>query len=775
MMNEYMIKKKIKVIYISLFLLTFLLYFITLATNVTFEDSGELITAGYTLSIPHPPGYPLFVLIAKIFSFIPIGNIEFRINLLSALFASLAISIMFITLYNTAKKLKLEHPEILSSYTVTLFAISTTVWNIATVTEVYALNLFLFAVQLYLLMKLVESSKKKYFNLFIYISGIALTVHQTSIFMLLIFGALFVIKKWYKLFSIKDYIIFVFLFLLGFSVYLYLPIRANPLLPLNWGNPSNIKNLISVILRKQYGTLPGINLSLHDILFQLRAVNPIYEVYFKSNDLFLFTPINIILLVGFLFLFYKGIKRVNERYIIFILSSIILLYTLILIILTETPIGKIFTLKVFIIPAWIGFYFFVTIGLFSLIRKVHFLWLLIFILIVLNFMPHNNREYKYTSDYAKNIFKNADYGAIIFTIKDNETFPLWDLIYVKNKRPDLIIINTVILSEQWYLTQIFKKYRDLNIDVPTFRGEYPRIKIRRLFIDSIIRSNPERKVYFTSHNFEKFVHLDYNFKSAGILYTLENEATTDEIDNLYYLYFNNIEDDFENYLKYFDNFNLEQFKSEIGFFDTQTRLVFQNCANALFKMGSMNMKLYLNKFSAYLNYIIGVELNNIYNYTVAGNYYLSMGNKAGFRYYYEKAIKLQPNSEYARELIKKLQNKLTGPLEQLKYKAEEYYKRGDFNNALKYYKEALKLNPSSPVLLSNIGDVYFNFRNYAMAIEYYKKSIETDKNYITPYYNLGGCYLTIGDKEKAVQIWRDGLKISPSNNLLRNALERWGK
>src|SRR5436853_7152974 len=48
------------------------------------DDSGEMIAASYRLGLPHPPGYPLFDLIGRLFSFIPVGTVSFRFSLLAA-------------------------------------------------------------------------------------------------------------------------------------------------------------------------------------------------------------------------------------------------------------------------------------------------------------------------------------------------------------------------------------------------------------------------------------------------------------------------------------------------------------------------------------------------------------------------------------------------------------------------------------------------------------------------------------------------------------------
>src|SRR5438034_7370850 len=58
-----------------------LLYLFTLAPEVTLEDSGELVTAAYYGSVPHPPGYPLFTLYSWLWTaLLPVGNIAWRVE-----------------------------------------------------------------------------------------------------------------------------------------------------------------------------------------------------------------------------------------------------------------------------------------------------------------------------------------------------------------------------------------------------------------------------------------------------------------------------------------------------------------------------------------------------------------------------------------------------------------------------------------------------------------------------------------------------------------------
>ena len=76
-------------------------YIRTLAPTVTGEDSGEFITAAWSLGIPHPPGYPLWLILAKLFSFLPIGTVAYRLNLMSAILDAAAVGLLALVISRT--------------------------------------------------------------------------------------------------------------------------------------------------------------------------------------------------------------------------------------------------------------------------------------------------------------------------------------------------------------------------------------------------------------------------------------------------------------------------------------------------------------------------------------------------------------------------------------------------------------------------------------------------------------------------------------------------
>ncbi|MEO7713130.1 MAG: DUF2723 domain-containing protein, partial [Gemmatimonadaceae bacterium] len=77
-------------------LATLALYILTLAPTTAMWDASEYITAAYTLGIPHPPGNPLFVLLGRVATLVPLGSVAVRVNMLAAVSSALAAAIWFL-------------------------------------------------------------------------------------------------------------------------------------------------------------------------------------------------------------------------------------------------------------------------------------------------------------------------------------------------------------------------------------------------------------------------------------------------------------------------------------------------------------------------------------------------------------------------------------------------------------------------------------------------------------------------------------------------------
>ena len=127
-------------------------YVITLAPTVTFWDAGEFIAAAKTLGIPHPPGTPLFTLIAHVWgTLVPVGEYAVRLNLLSALLTAAGAGCFFLVVHESLAQAGDESAggrllRIGGSFAATLIAAFTfTVWQNSNETEVYAIATFTIA------------------------------------------------------------------------------------------------------------------------------------------------------------------------------------------------------------------------------------------------------------------------------------------------------------------------------------------------------------------------------------------------------------------------------------------------------------------------------------------------------------------------------------------------------------------------------------------------------------------------------------------------------
>ena len=74
------------------------LYIRTLAPSLLWGDSAEFQTLSYTLGMTHPSGYMTHIMVGKLFTYIPLGNIAYRVNLVSAFFGALAVAQAYLIL-----------------------------------------------------------------------------------------------------------------------------------------------------------------------------------------------------------------------------------------------------------------------------------------------------------------------------------------------------------------------------------------------------------------------------------------------------------------------------------------------------------------------------------------------------------------------------------------------------------------------------------------------------------------------------------------------------
>ena len=126
-------------------------YALTIAPDLTWAhasaDGGDLITATAVNGVPHPAGYPLYLILAKVFQLFPIGSLAFRTNLFSAVCTVSASLLLFNLIREQIKENPFHDP--LALLGALAYGLAPAVWAQALVTEVYALHGLLVALCLY--------------------------------------------------------------------------------------------------------------------------------------------------------------------------------------------------------------------------------------------------------------------------------------------------------------------------------------------------------------------------------------------------------------------------------------------------------------------------------------------------------------------------------------------------------------------------------------------------------------------------------------------------
>ena len=217
-------------------LVVFALYAVTLAPTTQFWDTSEYIATGHILGIPHPPGNPLFVLLARTWEILlaPFGlSVAARINLFSAFMGATAHALWFLLVHHILRYFSSDRTVRLAGAfaAVLVSATAFTVWNQSNVNEkVYTVSLATIALLSWLLFRWQENlGKGKDDNLLvlmIFILALSVGNHLMAFLAAPAMLAFVLLVKPSTLLNWRLYVAGVIAGVLGLSVHLFLPLRA---------------------------------------------------------------------------------------------------------------------------------------------------------------------------------------------------------------------------------------------------------------------------------------------------------------------------------------------------------------------------------------------------------------------------------------------------------------------------------------------------------------------------------------------------------------------
>lgn len=512
---------KLDIFLILSFILPFAVYMMTLAPSVTFFDSGEFLTATASLGSAHSPGYPLFLMYAKPFTWLPLGNIAFRVNVATAFSSSLACLMVYILTMALLKKEALLGDERFNLIAIKFsgvaaalsFGVTPRLWLQSNHDKPYPLLTFICAIIFYLLIKWQEKLREgdeqpSYIYVCTFLAGLAMGVHQTIVLLLPAWFIMIVMTDWHIIKRGKEFLLTTAFALIGFSVHLYLPLRAlsNPLL--NWGDSKTLDQFLWHFLRRGYPTeTPVRDIAL--LWAQIRAFNISREFTWLGAAL---------TLLGLFYLFNKN-RTVFIAYLVSVVVFLIVIAGYF-----NTPNDLIFLTEEFFTPLYFLTAIMVGIGLFNLLKyaisraklpdligtQVYGVVALLFFtlptaLCAINYYENDQHDNYIAFDYATNSLRSLPQNAVMFTWGDSGAFPLWYLQGIERMREDLDLPHTPHLVFDWYLNSMPRLFKDSNLkkfDITSFGPESAlhmaiteNIGVRPVFIDFSTRYSVEFREY----------------------------------------------------------------------------------------------------------------------------------------------------------------------------------------------------------------------------------------------------------------------------------------
>jgi tetratricopeptide (TPR) repeat protein len=469
----------------AVFLASLAFYTATCATTVTGEDSGELITAAYTLGVAHPPGYPLWCLLAKGATLVPIGEVAFRVAMVSAVFGALTIvALAAILLLITQSWL----PALAASFA---FGLLRDQWSQATIAEVYTLNTFFLALCTLLLLLWSEKRSWRLFYAFAFFYGLSLTNHLTMLgaapafLLFLLIKGIRLLRRWPRVLG------GVACFAAGLLPYAYLPIAASRNPAMNWGAPTTLQGVIDHVTRRQY-------LDAEEL--PARSWDRFSDQLSVMGEAFVGQGLTPLLVLGLIALVWIARTRFTLFLVLFgvaAASSIgFILQTNV-----STDFESAYASRLFHVPAWMMLTVAFGVGLGALLTRlprvlpqvaVGSLAVLLCTAppLLANLKACDYSDYRVLAAYGRRLLVSLPGNAIVFPSSDHNTFPLLYLRYVDGLREDVTIAD---------------KYGYVDPEIvsatPFGRGVHPKTLRTRPFreaVESWVIENSNRPVFFSN-------------------------------------------------------------------------------------------------------------------------------------------------------------------------------------------------------------------------------------------------------------------------------------
>lgn len=402
------------------------IYWLTLAPDLTWShfggDGGELITAAVTLGVPHPPGYPTYVLLGNLISRLPLGGIAYRFNVWTAVCTAVAAAFVTVTALNFPQKSSKQWPGAVAAGLT--FAFLPLVWNQALITEVYGLNLLFLSACLWALL----TNRSAWVVGLLW--GLALTTHLTAVILLPLIFITTSRNQWLKI---------VGGLFVGLSPFLLLPLLAQSPSPVVWGNPTTLPNWWWLVSGALY----------RPNLFSL----PPTEWFNRASAwlLILWLPLFTLGLMGLWAIKVTAGKERQKLLMLLLTAVFMLIYAF----TYQTSDALVFSLPAHLCLIYAAVPTFLQLNRAALVLPL--------ISLLLNFNSQNLQSEHSLRPSIEAALNEAPPQAILLTAGSPDIFAFWYFHIVEKQRPDITIVDQTLFQFDWYRERFQQQNPTLNV------------------------------------------------------------------------------------------------------------------------------------------------------------------------------------------------------------------------------------------------------------------------------------------------------------------------
>ena len=471
-------------------------YLLTMDRSASWWDCGEFIATSWTLGVGHPPGAPFYQLVAHCMMLLSMGNallVAPLSNALSALCGGITVGLLYLTIIElgNASGIKPAALRLGAAVGALCYLFCDTAWFSAVESEVYAMAMLFCSLDVYLMLRWRRSGNARLLPLVALLLGLGVCVHLMT---LLVTPALVLVyilgtrRTWLRglLHVVPLCALF---FVLGLTPYAIVPLRAAANPTINEGNPSTVDAFRHYMQRDQYAKAPLYprmwrekdsthwdewTLGTHGIVgnvvyylgYQLTYMYGRYLMYnFIGRENFHWNCVVLFVLPALLggYGLWRHRRRQRDGYwvvmLLFLFGGVILNLYLNHPCYEPRERDYAYVLSFYAVAIWIG------IGAAEMSqwwrdrqsatadndstnqnanrtpKAVYVLFLAPLLMAVGNWSDHDRSRCHSVHDIAEAHLQSCDHGAVLITLGDNDTFPLWYLQQVEGCRTDVTVYN----------------------------------------------------------------------------------------------------------------------------------------------------------------------------------------------------------------------------------------------------------------------------------------------------------------------------------------------